>query len=309
MQNRGKAGITVCSDGLPPSGAEVKRQLRDVLEKVGITPVFSDYLYAGKGKRSGTAKKRADALMEFYANPEIDAVFDISGGDIANEILPYLDYTRIAEARNRAGKPKRFWGYSDLTVVLNAIYAKTGNSGVLYQVRHLTEDKNAGLLTNFADAVCPAEDSVHPVKNGNGLFDFGYSFIQGEELSGVVVGGNIRCLLKLAGTEYFPDLTDKILFLEARSGLEPQIITYFSQLRQLGAFDKVNGLLLGTFTQLEREEVKGLEEEHRIEMSVAGRLVKELVGKKLPVARTAEIGHAADSKGIIIGKPMKLVRQ
>lgn len=34
-------------------------------------------------------------------------------------------------------------------------------------------------------------------------------------MQGIVVGGNIRCLLKLAGTEYWPDMNGKILLLES----------------------------------------------------------------------------------------------
>ena len=32
-------------------------------------------------------------------------------------------------------------------------------------------------------------------------------------MEGIVVGGNIRCLLKLAGTPYWPDMREKILLL------------------------------------------------------------------------------------------------
>ena len=53
---------------------------------------------------------------------EITDIYDISGGDIANEILPYLDFEVIKNSG------KRFWGYSDLTTVINAIYEKTGKN-------------------------------------------------------------------------------------------------------------------------------------------------------------------------------------
>ena len=37
-------------------------------------------------------------------------------------------------------------------------------------------------------------------------------------MEGIVVGGNIRCLLKLAGTPYWPDMREKILLLESFGG-------------------------------------------------------------------------------------------
>lgn len=69
--------------------------------------------------------------MNFYNDDEIAEIFDISGGDVANGILPYLDYEVIQK------HSKRYWGYSDLTTIINAIYAKTGKASVLYQVRNL----------------------------------------------------------------------------------------------------------------------------------------------------------------------------
>lgn len=105
------------------------------------------------------------------------------------------------------------------------------------------------------------------------------------------MGGNIRCLLKLAGTEYFPDLADKILFLEARSGEIPQMITFFSQLKMLGAFDKVKGLVLGTFTQMEQKRIQpGIVE-----------IARSFLGEDLPLIKTSWIGHGIDSKALRIG--------
>ena len=53
---------------------------------------------------------------------------------------------------------------------------------------------------------------------GNDLFNINYKFIQQDKMHGIVVGGNIRCFLKLAGTEYMPDMENKILFLESLNG-------------------------------------------------------------------------------------------
>lgn len=261
-----KAGIVCCSNGITSQAAEEIQQMSKALVQTGIELVFSPCLYAIDGVRSGSAQQRADCLMQFYTDPNIDAIFDISGGDIANEIVPYLDYRVIMQ------NPKTFWGYSDLTVLLNAIYAMTGNSGVLYQMRFFQPEKRSS------------------------LFDLSYRFVQGTRMSGIVIGGNIRCFLKLAGTKYFPCLKNKILLLEARSGLQPQLITYLSQLQQLGVFEQVNGILLGTFTQLEQSGQR----------DTVVQLVQQFVGTKIPIAKTNEIGHAADAKAIIIGSGLKL---
>ena len=61
-------------------------------------------------------------------------------------------------------------------------------------------------------------------------------------MEGIVVGGNIRCLLKLAGTEYWPNMDGKILFLEAYGGEVSQIAALFTQLEQMGVFKQVEGI-------------------------------------------------------------------
>jgi len=68
--------------------------------------------------------------------------------------------------------------------------------------------------------------------------------------------------------------------------------TYLAQLKQIGAFEQVKGILLGTFTKME---------ENKCQPDIVT-LVKEFAGERIPVAKTREIGHGSDSKAIIIGE-------
>lgn len=278
-----KVGIVCCSNGQKRTNENDIKILESTLLDIGIQPVFSDYIYERDGVSCGSAKERAQALMDFYLSDEIVEIFDVSGGDLANGVLPYLDYDVISKAE------KKFWGYSDLTTVLNAIYAKTGKSSVLYQVRNLIYQNREQQLADFTKTV---------IENGNDLYQFDYKFVQGNKMQGVVVGGNIRCFLKLAGTEYMPDLTDKILLLESYSGTVAKLETYLCQLQQLGAFKKCAGILLGTFTEMDEKECAP---------SVVA-LVQKMVEKNMPIAVTKDIGHGADAKAIVIGKEYVLGR-
>lgn len=271
-----KVGIVCCSNGQKKNYKEKIDYLEQTLKDIGLHPVFSDYIYEEEDIFSGTARERAEALMRFYRDDEIKAIFDISGGDVANGVLPYLDYDVIANSS------KMFWGYSDLTTVINAIYAKTGNHSVLYQIRNLMYHHKEQQMADFQNTV---------LQNGSDLFQLNYKFIQKSSMQGIVVGGNIRCFLKLAGTEYMPDLEGKILLLESYGGTVAKIETYLSQLQQMGAFEKIAGILLGTFTEMEQENC----------LPTVETLVKRIVGEDLPIAVTREIGHGTDSKAIVIG--------
>lgn len=276
-----KIGIVCCSNGQKREDCEKIRRLENTLLAIGLKPVFSDYIYASENVFGGTAKERGQALMSFYTDDAVKGIFDISGGDLANGVLPYLDYEIIANST------KTFWGYSDLTTVINAIYTKAGKASVLYQIRNLIYDHREQQKRDFENTVTAGKKD---------LFQITCRFIRQKKMHGIVVGGNIRCFLKLAGTEYMPDLQDKILLLESYRGMAAQMETCLCQLEQLGAFDKVSGILLGTFTQMEAEKcVPDME-----------MLVKKFAGEKLPVAVTKDIGHGTDAKGILIGRELFL---
>lgn len=285
-----KIALVCCSNGQVFSNKEKLKKLHNTLVKLGLEPVWSDYIYAKDGVFSGTAKERADALMTIYKEDEIAAIFDISGGDIANEILPYLDFNIIATAQ------KVFWGYSDLTTILNAVYTMTSQYGVLYQIRNLIYDNAKQQTERFAELIAQGEKEEKDFGKGS-LFSSSYEFVQKEQMKGIVVGGNIRCFLKLAGTPYFPDMTGKILLLEAYGGEMPQMVTYLSQLKQMGVFEKAAGILLGTFLKLEEAEDNRL---------VMAELTKRYAGADIPIAVTREIGHGTDAKAVIIGQELEL---
>lgn len=270
-----KVGIVCCSNPMPVDYKIEMIDLQNSLIQLGIKSDLSDFIYQSE-RIIPNGVLRASDLMRLYNDREVDVIFDVFGGDIANEILPYLDYDLIAKSN------KQFWGYSDLTVVLNAIYAKTGKCSVLYQIRNIINDTTGTQRNLFANYLC-GDDS---------LFRFKYRFLQGTHMEGPVVGGNIRCFLKLAGTPYLPNLDGKILLLEAFGGDVPQMITYLSQLNQLEAYKRINGVILGTFTKMERIDSKPSIKE----------LVTHFAGPDIPIIKTDEIGHGIDSRAIRIGQ-------
>ena len=132
-----KIGITACSNPMRPSFSADLARLCQTLRGLDFAPVLSSCLYDNGSGFAGTGTERANALMSLYRDPKITDIFDISGGDMANEVLPYLDFSVIAASG------KHFWGYSDLTTIVNAVTAATGNESMLYQIRNLLYDHSA----------------------------------------------------------------------------------------------------------------------------------------------------------------------
>ena len=279
LNRNDKIALVVCSNGKNIEDKERLEKLESILVEMGLVPIFTKYIYKDKFGRGAKAQVRAEELMSFYKNKEIKAIFDISGGDIANEVLEYLDYDAI----KRNYKP--FFGYSDLTTVLNALVSKTNEINYLYQILNIIE--NEEIRTNFENTF---------MKNEQTLFDVKWRFLQGSSIEGEVIGGNIRCFLKLVGTRYFPEVKNKVLFIEGLGTSIEGLVTHLAQLKQIGVFDIISGLLIGTFTKIEKD----ISEEELF------KLVKEYIPEHLPVVKTSEVGHAKDSKVLEIGGMMNI---
>ena len=279
LNRNDKIALVVCSNGKNIEDDGRLQKLEDILVEIGLVPVFTKYIYKDRFGCGAKAEVRAEELMSFYKNKEIKAIFDISGGDIANEVLDYLDYDVI----KRNYKP--FFGYSDLTTVLNALGSQTNEVNYLYQILNIIESEE--IKTSFENTF---------MKNEQTLFNVEWKFLQGSRIEGEVIGGNIRCFLKLVGTKYFPEVENKVLFIEGLGTSIEGLATHLAQLKQIGVFDKISGLLIGTFTKIEKEfSIEELFE-----------LVKEYIPEHLPVVKTSEVGHAKDSKVLGIGGMIKM---
>ena len=275
LNKNDKIALVVCSNGKNIEDKDRLEKLESILVEMGLVPIFTKYIYKDKFERGAKAQVRAEELMSFYKNKEIKAIFDISGGDIANEILDYLDYDVI----KRNYKP--FFGYSDLTTVLNALRSQTNEVNYLYQILNIIESEE--IKTSVENTF---------MKNEQTLFDVNWKFLQGSRIEGEVIGGNIRCFLKLVGTRYFPEVENKVLFIEGLGTSIEGLVTHLVQLKQIGVFDKILGLLIGTFTKIEKE----------ISVEELFELVQAYIPSSLAVAKTQEIGHARNSKALKIGE-------
>ena len=277
-----KVGIVACSNGLDESSRIKMEELEMTLTSINLEPIFSDKIYRKISVFSGTGEERAEVLMNFFKDSNIKAIFDVSGGDLANGVLEYLDFEII---KNNI---KPFFGYSDLSVIINSLYSKTGMKAYLYQIRNLIEVNKNKQIEEFKSTF---------MGSGNELLTFNYEWVQGNSMEGIVVGGNLRCFLKLSGTEYMPDFQDKIIFLESLGGDVPKMTTYLTQYKQMGVFKKVKGIILGSYTEMERQKYSPSIEE----------IIKGVVNNpSIPIVKTNEIGHGKDSKCIIIGGRIKI---
>lgn len=273
-----KRKVVLVGNSDPRTSLQEVYDIKEILEKLGLDVILSPSLQENTLFNAG---EKAEIMNQYYADNSIEAIFDISGGDIANGVLDKLDYSLIRKQK------KKFYGYSDLTTVLNSLISQSEQKIELFQVATLLWDVSGKQIDKFKSSFFDGSKD---------LYQTSWEFFQGSEIKGEVIGGNIRCFLKLAGTKYMPDLTNKILFLESQGGGKESLYSMFYQIKGLEDFDKVAGILLGTFTFYQKNYEQPIEEV----------LQKILQDDDLPIAKTEEIGHSASSNALKLGEYMEI---
>lgn len=198
----------------------------------GFKLKFSDNVKVDYYGSAGTKEHKAKEFMKLINDKDVKAIICLTGGQTCNTFIDLLNYEEIKN------NPKIIVGYSDVTVLLNAINKKTGLitfSGPNF----LSFGENYGeeQFEIFVDAFVNKKISKI---NSKPIFNIKDGFAKGK-----VIGTNLGCLIYLIGTEYFPNLDNCILFIESYKTSPNECQRRFSQLKQIGAFEKIRGVVIG----------------------------------------------------------------
>ncbi|MCD9189232.1 MAG: LD-carboxypeptidase [Pyrinomonadaceae bacterium] len=232
----------------------------DKLKNKGFEVVEGQYVHTVYGHTTGTVRQRSDELNRMFNDPDIKAIMAGIGGYSSHQLLPYLDYEAIR--RN----PKILMGFSDITSLSLAIYAKTGlvtfNGPVFStfcqtELPEYTEKCFDALLIAGQDRLTLgaseswAEDLWFQKENfgpREWKKNDGWIIHKPGNVKGISIGGEISTVLLLAGTEYLPQFDDSLLFLEGSGGYSVgEIDRCFTHLRHLGVYENIRGLVIGRF--------------------------------------------------------------
>ena len=275
---------------------------KNKLEELGYKVNFSKNAHITDYFISSSIKQRISDFHNALKNKNVDIILSVLGGYNSNQLLNYIDYDLIKK------HPKVICGYSDITVLLNAIYAKTGNITYLGPTFHSFAMKKGleDTITYFNKAI--NKDKIYlddpeyyssdkwydDQKNRNFLKNKGMYVINQGKTEGIIVGGNLCSFNLLQGTEYMPSLEDKILFLEDDALVGKEFPYEFDRnlvsLIQQKDFKKVKGIVIGraqTATEMNIKKWKKILNK------------KEL--KKIPIIINANFGHTTPNATIPIG--------
>ncbi|NTW83346.1 MAG: LD-carboxypeptidase [Chlorobiaceae bacterium] len=226
-------------------------------------------------------------LHEMFSNPGIQAIICLRGGAGASRLLKKINYDIIS------ANPKILVGYSDITALSLAVFAKTGMisfSGPmlateLYGPSPYTEEHFWGMLTSPSYALSIRNHENHPI-----------SCIRPGKTEGRLIGGNLSVLSSMIGTPFLSSFRDMLLFFEDINEPAYRIDRMLAHLSNAGLLEECSGMLLGQFTG--DTEITA-EEESRLQHIF--RYYSNPDNMEGPVMRGLSYGHIRDLLTIPVG--------
>lgn len=278
----------------------------DNLNKFGFKISFGKHVDEMDEFCSSSIKSRVEDLHDAFSDKSIDAIITVIGGYNSNQLLRYIDYELIAQ------NPKIICGFSDVTALANAITAKTGmityigphfsswamKYGFEYSLENFVK---CCMSKRFYDLVSSNEWSDDHWYIDQEKREFipndGYWVLSKGNASGRIIGGHVRCLNALQGTEYWPGLKDSILILEEDSEINPQLFDRELQslIHQMD-FGGVKGILIGRFQK---------------ETRMTKKLLQDIISTKkelqnIPIVANVDFGHTTPLATMPVGGSMTL---
>lgn len=209
------------------------------LKNMGFNVVLGKYVYSSMGYVAATDEQRASDLMEMFKNPDVKAIIPSRGGVGVAGIMPYLDYSVIAQ------NPKILTGYSDITILLNVLYIWANL--ITFHSLLLIDFKPTTPAYNFNQFFTATSTITSPriLENPPGMPLI--SRVPGNVM-GPIVGGNLASFVDNLGTPFDVDTTGKILLIEEVHEPINKVYRYINHLKLAGKFRDCAGIIMGECT-------------------------------------------------------------
>lgn len=255
-----------------------------ILKSWGLQVEIGETVTGSYHQFAGTDELRAADLQKYLDDPSIKAIIAGRGGYGTIRIIDKLDFTEFNK------NPKWLIGFSDITVLLSHAFAALQVQSIHGQMPYTFDTSSAEGLESLKNSLFGAP-VVHTYKS-----EFPNRSGQTE---GVLIGGNLTLLVTVEGSVSEMDYTDKILFLEDVGEHEYSIDRMMRILKRKGKLNKLKGLIVGAFNEIEEEKIPFGQTPEEIIME----LVKEF---DYPVCFNFPSGHIDDNRAMVLGKTASL---
>jgi muramoyltetrapeptide carboxypeptidase len=264
------------------SEVEIKEAI-NIIQKNGFKVLLGPHIYEIENQFAGKDEFRIHDLQWALNHSTAKAIFIARGGYGTVRLIEHVNFIEFKK------KPKWLVGYSDITVLHNAIHA----SGIstLHATMPLNFTKNEEATNMLFDFLIGQTKSIsiesHTL-NKNGISN------------ATIVGGNLSLLYSLSGTPFDLDTKNKILFIEDLDEYLYHIDRMMMQLKLSGKLKNLAGLIVGGMTDMKDNSIPFGKTAEEIMIEA----VKEY---DYPVCLNFPAGHLDKNLPIIFGKKASLL--
>lgn len=274
------------------------RYALEIVESLGFKAKPGQFLFKRDGYLAGRDEERANDVQSMFEDDQVDAIMCLRGGYGTLRMLHHLDFERIAK------HPKVFIGYSDITVLLNAISSRS--KMVTFHGPVARQEFTDYTLAEFKRVLMGESDlsipigSPPPFEAGEGRVERVNRLVRIHpgHAQGRLIGGNLSLMTKLVGSPYEPDYRNKILILEEVDERPYRIDGMLTHLIISGRITQVAGIAFGKCSDCDAAAPPSLSLE---------RVLEDRLGTLgVPVLRGLMMGHVRDQTTVPIGVQAKL---
>jgi muramoyltetrapeptide carboxypeptidase len=257
------------------------------------------------------ASERADEFNTFIRNPKVRMIISTIGGYSCNGIVDALDYAALS------ADPKIIVGYSDITPILLAVYAKTGlitfhGPTLLAEIAEFPDllpmTKGSFLNTLMksvpAGLIVPAQEWTDEFLAWDMQDDRarimnkseGWRWVKSGAGTGTLLGGNLESMRGIAGSTYWPNFKNAVFMWETISTNIDQIDQSITHLEMLGVFDEMKAMLVG----------RPFRGSARFEVEWRTYLSERFCAYDVPIVADVDLGHTDPMYTFPIGSRIKV---
>lgn len=295
--NRLKKGdcIGVVCPSMPITSMDkLNKGLREI-RKLGLEFELGKTVGQEVGFMAGEDVERADDINRMFERKDIKGIFCGVGGESAIRLLHLLDYEKIAN------NPKIFMGFSDISILINAIYAKTGiltfhgpnieNGFDLSQIKRpgLGEYTQTYLLQTLFEA--RNEIVIKPRQR--------WKTLRAGRAEGYLAGGNLESICAILDTPFMPSWEGKIWFWEEVNTTPATVDFRLREYKLRGVLDKITGMIIG-------KNWKCYNRGYRVSPTVEQVVLDATKEYDFPILSKVDLGHNCDQCILPIGAKARI---
>lgn len=262
------------------------------LEKIGYRVKVGKNVGKFNGYLAGSDEERLEDFHSMFNDKSVKAIMCLRGGYGAFRLLDKINYKLIQK------NPKIFVGYSEITAIQNAIFKKTGLITFAGPMPAVDFVNNVSAYTEeWFWKIVTSNKKIGKIKYPENAK---MPFINKGIANARILGGNLAVFNALLGTEYFPDMKDKILLLEDIDEKPYKIDRMLNQLRLAKVFKGLKGIILGRFVECYEQDP------NKKTLSLGEVIEYYFKPLKLPIIYTFPHGHIKDFVTIPLGIKIRL---